>query len=255
MSLTIEAIPAFNDNYIWAIHDARHCVLVDPGDASGPLDMIDRHGLELTGILLTHHHHDHTGGVAEILSRHPVPVWGPDDARMPDGIEVVAEGDRVDIEAPELSLAVFETPGHTRSHIVFHGNGMLFCGDTLFSAGCGRLFEGDAQQMQRSLDKIAGLPDSTRIFCAHEYTLANCRFAQQVEPDNDALRRRADQVSELRRADRITLPTRLADEKSFNPFLRTREATVIEAARQREPGAGDSPSEVFGVIRAWKDAN
>jgi hydroxyacylglutathione hydrolase len=254
MSLTIEAIPAFTDNYIWAIRDARHCVLVDPGEAHGPLEYLEHRGLELSAILLTHHHADHTGGVAGIRSRHPVPVWGPADERMPDGIAVVGEGDRVDIDLPELALRVLETPGHTRSHIVFHGEDMLFCGDTLFSVGCGRLFEGDAEQMQHSLDRIASLPDATRVFCAHEYTLANCRFAIQVEPNNEALRRRAELVADLRRADRITLPTRLHEEKSFNPFLRTRERSVIEAARRREPGLRASPAEVFRVIRSWKDA-
>ena len=254
MSLTIDAIPAFTDNYIWAIRDARHCVLVDPGEASGPLAYLDRGGLTLSGVLLTHHHADHTGGVSEILAHHAAPIWGPDDPRMPAGVEVVGEDDRVVIDHPELEFDVIETPGHTRSHIVFYGSGMLFCGDTLFSAGCGRLFEGNAGQMQRSLDKIAELPGSTRVYCAHEYTLANCRFAERVEPDNDALRRRLEQVRELRRADRITLPTRLAEEKAFNPFLRTRAAPVIEAARRRNPGIGNSPDEVFAAIRAWKDA-
>ncbi len=254
MSLTIEAIEAFVDNYIWAARDARHCVLVDPGDAAGPLRYLDDHGLELTGILLTHHHADHTGGVDEIRARHPAPVWGPSDVRMPADIRVVGEPDRVELEPPALSFRVIETPGHTRSHIAFYGDGILFCGDTLFSAGCGRLFEGDAQQMQRSLDKLAALPDDTRVFCAHEYSQANCRFARQVEPDNASLRERCERVDALRSAGRITLPTRLSDEKAFNPFLRTREPAVIAAAQRRQPGVGAEPAEVFGAIRAWKDA-
>lgn len=254
MSLTIEAIPAFTDNYIWAVHDDRDCVLVDPGDASGPLEFLRRRGLALSGLLLTHHHADHVGGVDEILARHPAPAWGPDDPRMPEATRTVREGDRVEIERPGLSLAVLETPGHTRSHIVFHGDGMLFCGDTLFSAGCGRLFEGDAHQMQASLDKLAALDDATRVYCAHEYTEDNCRFALKVEPDNPDLREHSERTSALRARGEITLPTRLGDERRFNPFLRTRSAGVVESARAREPGLRPAPGEVFRVIRAWKDA-
>lgn len=253
MSLTIEAIPAFTDNYIWAVHDDRDCVLVDPGDAGPPLRFLSRRGLTLTGLLLTHHHADHVGGVDEILARHAVPCWGPADSRMPDATRTVCEGDRVVIDRPGLSLEVLETPGHTRSHIVYHGDGMLFCGDTLFSAGCGRLFEGDARQMQTSLDKLAALPDATRVYCAHEYTEDNCRFALKVEPDNADLREHSQRTTARRARGEITLPTRLGDERRFNPFLRTRRSGVIEAARSREPGLGREPCEVFRVIRAWKD--
>jgi len=255
MNPELEAIPAFTDNYIWAVHDGRHCVLVDPGDATGPLDFLKRRGLRLAGILLTHHHADHTGGVAAIRARCEVPVWGPEDPRMPPGIRTVAEGDLVAIDEPALSLEVIETPGHTRSHIAYYGAGVLFCGDTLFSAGCGRVFEGDARQMQASIDKLAALPDATRVYCAHEYTEANCRFARRVEPGNQALRRHCERVASLRADGRITVPTRLGEERSFNPFLRTREPAVIAAARRRDPDAGDAAAEVFGVIRSWKDAS
>jgi hydroxyacylglutathione hydrolase len=254
MRLEVEAIRAFADNYIWALHDNRRCVLVDPGEPDGPLAFLRQRSLELAGLLLTHHHHDHVGGVDAIRARHPAPAWGPDDARMPGDLQRVGEGDDVRIEALDLRFDVIETPGHTASHIAFHGHGMLLCGDTLFSAGCGRLFEGDPEQMQASLDKLAALPDDTRVYCAHEYTQSNCRFAQQVEPDNRALARRRDEVDELRRRDRITLPSRLGDEKAYNPFLRTREPSVIRAAARRDPGAGTDPASVFGVIRAWKDA-
>lgn len=254
MTVEIEAISAFRDNYIWAIHDRRNCVLVDPGDAAGPLDFLDRHGLRLAGFLLTHHHADHVGGVDAIRRVHPAPAWAPADERMPGEVQVVAEGDEVTIDELGLSFRVLETPGHTRSHISYNGHGMLLCGDTLFSAGCGRLFEGTPAQMQNSLDKLAALDDDTRVYCAHEYTAANCAFALNVEPDNPALNERARRVAELRDAGRITIPSTLAEEKSFNPFLRTREPGVVQAAAEREPGAGDSPEAVFGVIRRWKDA-
>lgn len=254
MSIQIEAIRAFSDNYIWAVHDGRHCVIVDPGEASGTLAFLDRHELALCGLLLTHHHHDHVGGVDEIRARHPAPAWGPDDPRMPKNLRVVGEGDSVAIDELDLAFGVLETPGHTTSHIAFDGHGLLFCGDTLFSAGCGRLFEGTPAQMQASIDKFAALSDSTRVYCAHEYTESNCSFARKVEPDNPALAERCDRVAELRRHDRITLPSSIGEEKSFNPFMRTREPAVIAAAQRREPGRADSPEAVFGVIRRWKDA-
>jgi hydroxyacylglutathione hydrolase len=254
MNIQIEAIKAFTDNYIWAVHDGRHCVIVDPGEASGALDFLERQELLLCGLLLTHHHHDHVGGVDEIRARHPTPAWGPDDPRMPVNLRVVGEGDLVSIEQLGLDFTVIETPGHTTSHIAFHGHDLLFCGDTLFSAGCGRLFEGTAAQMQNSIDKFAALPGSTRVYCAHEYTESNCSFARKVEPDNTALAERFDQVADLRRHDRITLPSTIEAEKAFNPFMRTRESAVISAAQGREPGQADSPAGVFGVIRRWKDA-
>jgi len=253
MALQIDAIPAFTDNYIWALHDQGCCVLIDPGDSCGPLDFLARKQLRLCAILLTHHHADHVGGVDELLAAHPAPVWGPVDSRMPAASTALREGDRVGIPELDIEFEVIETPGHTRSHIVFFGHDMLFCGDTLFSAGCGRLFEGTAEKMQASFDKLAALPDTSRVFCAHEYTQANCRFALRVEPHNAALRSRAEQVRSLREAGQITLPSTLAAEKSFNPFLRTGNTAVIEAAARREPGAAASPASVFGVIRRWKD--
>ncbi|MDT8449267.1 MAG: hydroxyacylglutathione hydrolase [Wenzhouxiangellaceae bacterium] len=253
MALEIQAIPAFSDNYIWALDDGRHCVVVDPGEAGGVLDRLDRTGLELAGVLLTHHHHDHIGGVDEIRRRQPAPVWAPAGDRMPADAHTVAEGDTVRIDALGLEFRVLETPGHTLDHIAYHGDGRLFCGDTLFSAGCGRLFEGTPEQMQESLDRLAALADGTGVFCAHEYTAENIRFALAVEPDNPALRARADEVARMRADDRITLPSTIGAEKRFNPFLRTREPAVIEAARRREPGCDSSPSAVFGVIRRWKD--
>lgn len=254
MSLDITAIGAFEDNYIWALSEDGHCVLVDPGQAAGALEFLERGGLELAAILLTHHHPDHIGGVDEILAHHPAPVHGPDDPRMPAATRTCADGDRVMIDTPALRFEVIKTPGHTTSHIAFYGNGMLLCGDTLFSAGCGRLFEGTPAQMQATLDRLAELPNDTRVYCGHEYSLANCRFAGRVEPDNPWVERRTREVERLRAGNRITLPSTLGDEKRFNPFLRTREPAVIEAARRREPECDPSPASVFGVIRRWKDA-
>lgn len=254
MSLEIHPIPALKDNYIWALVDAGHCVLVDPGEAAGALEFLRRGQLTLAGLLLTHHHPDHIGGVDRILDQHPAPAWGSNDPRMPSRMIGCAEGDRVTIPELELEFEVLETPGHTTSHVAFVGHGLLFSGDTLFAAGCGRLFEGTPAQMQASLDKLAALPDETKMYCGHEYTLANCRFAHEVEPENEALTERLKRVEKLREANRVTLPATLSEERATNPFLRTREPGVIRAAEQRESIPDTAPETVFGVIRRWKDA-
>lgn len=253
MPLTVEPIRAFETNYIWAIHDGRDCALVDPGSADEPLEFLRGRGLDLCALILTHHHYDHIGGVDDILARKAVPVWGPVDERIPQVDQPLSEGDIARVPELGLDLEVLETPGHTTSHIIYFNDELMLAGDTLFSIGCGRLFEGTPAQMQDSLDKLARLPGILKVYCAHEYTLDNCRFALNVEPENEALQARATEASRLRRQDRITLPSTLADERLGNPFLRTREASIIEAANQREPGTGDDPATVFGVIRRWKD--
>jgi hydroxyacylglutathione hydrolase len=252
--VNVTAIPAFTDNYIWLLSaSGTGCAVVDPGDAKPVLDTLRREGLELKAILLTHHHADHVGGVGELVAATGAAVYGPHDPRIPGQTRSLAEGDVLALADPALEFRVLEVPGHTSTHIAFHGHGCLFCGDTLFSVGCGRLFEGTPEQMQASLDKIAALPPETWVFCAHEYTLANCDFARAVEPDNRALARRASAVEAARAVGRITLPSRLGDEKAVNPFLRTREAAVVRAARARAPGA-EPGAETFAVIRAWKDS-
>lgn len=253
MPLSIEAIPVLETNYVWALHDGAHCVLVDPGSAAEPLAYLEDHGLELTAILITHHHWDHTGGLDDILATHNVPVWGPHDERIEQVTHPISEGERAEITEPALSLQVLETPGHTTTHVMFYDDERLISGDTLFSIGCGRLFEGSPQQMLASLDKLTEMPGELKIYCGHEYTLDNCRFALQVEPDNTALKKRFEEARSLRERGEITLPSTLAAERAANPFLRTREQSVIDAANDRTPGTGDDPAEIFGVIRRWKD--
>ena len=251
--LNITAIPAFGDNYIWLLTaGGKSCAVVDPGDEDPVLEVLEEQGLELRYILLTHHHPDHTGGVPDLLERYEATVFGPADNRIPFVHQVCREGDLVQLPDLNAEFRVLEVPAHTRSHIAFYGENVLFSGDTLFSLGCGRFFEGTATDMQKSLDKLAALPGDTKNYCAHEYTQANCAFALKVEPDNPALQARAREIDDLRAADKITLPTRLADELATNPFLRTRENSVVEAARKLDPHVTAGIS-TMAVIRAWKD--
>lgn len=252
--ITVTAIPAFTDNYIWLISSGGdHCAVVDPGDAAPVEAMLKRHGLQLSYILLTHHHADHTGGVAELVSSHGAKVYGPSDRRIKGQDQCFGEGDTVSLPLLDLEFGVIEVPGHTSTHIAFYGHGSLFCGDTLFSVGCGRLFEGSPGQMQESLDKLAALPADTRVFCAHEYTLSNCDFALAVEPDNEHLQRRASEVEAARATGRITVPSTLEEELAVNPFLRSRQPSVVAAARKFEPET-EPGAPVLAVIRAWKDS-
>ena len=253
MPLSIEAIPALESNYIWALHDGRHALLVDPGEAAGPLRWLGDKNLDLTALLITHHHWDHTDGIDGILGEHAVPVYGPEDQRIPQVDHPLAEGDRVDLDAPGAQFEVLSVPGHTSIHLAYFGHRMVLCGDALFSAGCGRLFEGTPEQMLASLDKLAALPADTRVLCAHEYTLANCRFALAVEPDNEDLQARVREVAALRESGDITLPSRIGAERRFNPFLRTREPTVVKTVQRHQPGCSSDPVAVFAALRRWKD--
>lgn len=251
--LNITAIPAYDDNYIWLLNAGGNtCAVVDPGDEEPVLEALQQQGLDLRYILLTHHHPDHTAGVHELLQRYEATVFGPADERIPFVDQVCRQGDLVHLPELNAKFRVLEVPAHTRSHIAFYGENALFSGDTLFSQGCGRFFEGTAADMQNSLDKLAGLPGDTMNYCAHEYTQSNCAFALKVEPDNPDLQARSRQVDKLRTEGKITLPTTLADELATNPFLRTRESSVVDAARKFDPQATAGIS-TMAAIRAWKD--
>ncbi|MFP7723711.1 hydroxyacylglutathione hydrolase [Lysobacter sp. A3-1-A15] len=250
------ALPAFNDNYIWALQASDGTALVvDPGQARPVLEAAEA-GLRPVAILLTHHHADHVGGVAELLERWPgLPVHAPHDPRIAFATHRVGHGDRV--VAGDWTLEVIAVPGHTLSHVAFHlADGqppLLFCGDTLFSLGCGRMFEGDAPQMLASLDRLAALPGGTRVCCGHEYTLSNAAFARVVDPDNPALLRRLKEAQSMRAARLPTLPALLSDECAANPFLRTRAPAIVEAVRGRLGRAPGSAADVFAELRRWKD--
>jgi hydroxyacylglutathione hydrolase len=251
--LQITAIPAFGDNYIWLLTaGGKACAVVDPGDEDPVLEVLQQRGLELRYILLTHHHYDHSGGVTALLDHYQATVFGPDDVRIPFVNHVCRDGDQIQLPELDVAFRVLEVPAHTRSHIAFYGENVVFSGDTLFSLGCGRFFEGTATDMQKSMDKLAALPAETLNYCAHEYTQANCAFALEVEPANAALQARAGEIDRLRSEGKITLPTSLGQELAANPFLRTRESSVVEAARKLNPEASAGVS-TMAEIRAWKD--
>ena len=249
--MLLRPLPAFADNYIWALSDDEgRTVIVDPGEAAPVLAA--REGLRPVAVLLTHHHADHIGGVAELLQTWPdLRVIAPEDARISYTTETVHEGDEVELEGWRFSVT--EIPGHTRSHIAFHGHGLLFCGDTLFSLGCGRLFEGTPAQMHESLTKLAALPPDSRICCGHEYTVNNSRFATVVEPGNLALRRRSEEARTMRNRGLPTLPSTLADELATNPFLRVDEPGVRQSLHARLGREPADSVDAFAELRRWKD--
>lgn len=251
--LKVDCIPAFEDNYIWALHSTpgRVC-LVDPGDAEPLFAWLSGTGLEPEAILITHHHGDHTGGVAELIERWPVPVYGP--ARRDFGALSRPARDDEPILVGPLSLRVIATPGHTRDHLCYVGHGALFCGDTLFTAGCGRLFEGTPAQMHASLEKLRALPDDTLVYCAHEYTVANLRFAQVAEPLNGETARRYREAAALRSEGRPTVPAPLGLEKATNPFLRTHLPELRQAAGAFAGHPLLTGADVFAAVRGWKDS-
>ena len=249
----IVPVKAFKDNYIWTLRNASHAALVDPGEARPALDYLAAEKLELAAILATHHHPDHVGGIAEILRERKVPVYGPRNEPIATLTRAVSEGDRVTIPELGIEFSVLDIPGHTRAHIAYYGAGSLFCGDTLFACGCGRLFEGTAEQMYASLQKLLALPDDTKVYCGHEYTLANIGFAKAVEPANAALKSREERDRKLRESGRPTLPSRLGEEKATNPFLRCTEPAVIESANKYLGARISDPVRVFAAIRDWKN--
>ena len=249
-------IPAFTDNYIWLLHDGARALVVDPGEAPGVLAWLAEHRVALDTILITHHHADHTGGVAELRQATGARVIGPTHEPMPEPLQRVGQGDAV--EALGLRFEVIEVPGHTSGHIAYHhpdidGAPLLFCGDTLFSGGCGRLFEGTPAQMHDSLSRLAALPASTRVCCTHEYTLSNLKFAQAVEPENADLAAHLQHCTQLRANQQPTLPSSIGLERRINPFLRVAEPAVRRSAQAQAPGLPDDPVAVFATLREWKN--
>lgn len=248
-------LPAFTDNYIWMLHNGRDALVVDPGDAQPVMDALQRHALTLQSILVTHHHADHTGGVNALRDATGARVYGPARESIPEPLTRLVEGDVV--HSLGLDFHVLDVPGHTAGHIAFVAEPageapLLFCGDTLFSAGCGRLFEGTAAQMLHSLEKLAALPANTRVCCTHEYTLSNLRFAVAVEPGNSDLRDYRAHCQQLRAQGLPTLPSSMALEARINPFLRSHLASVADPVRAHDP-QGTQTAGVFAALREWKN--
>ncbi|MBK5001997.1 hydroxyacylglutathione hydrolase [Pseudomonas sp. S31] len=256
--IQIDALPAFSDNYIWLLQDTakRRCAVVDPGDA-GPVEAwLDAHpDWTLTDILVTHHHHDHVGGVERLKLRTGARVCGPANERIP--ARDLALDDLDQVEVLGLTFDVLAVPGHTLGHIAYYTaltpTPLLFSGDTLFAAGCGRMFEGTPEQMQPALARLAALPTATQVYCAHEYTLSNLRFARAVEPENPHVAQRFEDVTRLRADDRITLPSTIGLERQTNPFLRTAETSVKQKADEWKGLSNTSQAAVFAALRSWKD--
>lgn len=258
MKNQLHAISAFNDNYIWLLHNQQHAVVVDPGDATPVLNTLNELGLVLDAILITHHHHDHVGGIDKLKQHFPQAiVYGPALESIPKRDHALKQDDTITLPNLHLSFKVLDIPGHTAGHIAYFGcnqeEPLLFCGDALFSGGCGRLFEGTAAQMVESLSKITALPPSTLVCCAHEYTLSNLNWALQVEPDNLDLQSYHEKVVQLRENKQSTLPSTVGLEMQINPFLRTHVPAVqLHAAAYSQRQASDN-TDVFAQLREWKN--
>lgn len=258
--LTVYSIPALESNYFWLLQpnpEDPAAYILDPGDAGPVLAAVSELGLQLSGIIITHHHWDHTDGIDALLAQRAMPVYGPDSARIPQITHRLSEGDT--LELPDLKLNVIAVPGHTLDHIAYLHKSTdslkLFCGDALFAGGCGRMFEGSPAQMWDSLKKLRELPDATEVYCSHEYTQANLEFALKVEPDNQLLQTRLNDVQALRKAQQSTIPSTIGVEKQTNPFLRCHLTSVKQAAEHQAGHQLNADHEVFAIIRGWKDLN
>lgn len=255
-NLSCVPIKAFSDNYIWMLTQSNStlAVIVDPGEAKPVISTLEASNLTLDSILITHHHADHQGGVAELKQRWPnAVVYGPKDTTKHCD-HAVGEGDEIELTALQTQFTVLAVPGHTLDHIAYLTPGHLFCGDTLFSAGCGRVFEGTMEQMWASLDRLRALPANTQIYPAHEYTLANIRFAMMAEPSNKDLQAYQARCQALRDEDRPTLPSTIGLECAINPFLRPENAEIIKSASQFDQKANKKSVEsVFSALRKWKN--
>lgn len=251
--VTIHAVPAFKDNYIWVLENGREAAAVDPGEALPVQRFLEERGLALAAVIGTHHHADHVGGLEELARAWKCPTFGPRREVSQRLDTRLAEGDRITLPGVGVRLATLDIPGHTAGHIALFGDGLLFCGDTLFACGCGRLFEGTPPQMVESLGKLAALPAATRVYCGHEYTLANIAFAQAVEPGNARLRERKARESARRARGEPTLPSTIGEELATNPFLRCAEPEVVASAERRAGRRLATPVEVFAEIRQWKN--
>ncbi|EJN09325.1 hydroxyacylglutathione hydrolase [Herbaspirillum sp. YR522] len=255
-ALAVLAVPAFDDNYLWLIHDGHQAAVVDPGDAAPVLAALAANRLTLGAILLTHHHADHVGGVLELAGAYPgLPVYGPARESIAGVTHRLAEGDEVELPQWQLIFKVIDVPGHTSGHIAYHAASasMLFCGDTLFAGGCGRIFEGTPAQMSQSLARLASLPPATAVYCAHEYTLSNLRFAAVVEPGNAALHERIAFETAKRQRQQPTVPSTVGLERSTNPFLRCGQAEIIESLQKAGRLQNMDEVAVFAALREWKN--
>ena len=255
----ITPIPAFQDNYIWLIRNdaGTHAIIVDPGDAAPVKEILEKEQLTLSAILITHHHFDHIGGINELVNKyHPV-VFGPANESIPSCTHSLKENETIQVEGFSQHFRVIDVPGHTLGHIAYYSDQFsppaLFCGDTLFSAGCGRLFEGTPQQMFESLQKLAALPGHTQVFCTHEYTLSNLKFAQHVEPGNKQIEKRIDEVVRLRKENLPSLPTTIDQELTINPFLRTDQSIIKQSAEAKSGCEICEPVQTFATLRTWKN--
>src|SRR3954467_8956460 len=251
--LSVNPVRAFQDNYVWTLRTGANAAVVDPGEAGPVLAYLRAHKLNLTALLNTHHHANHVGGNAELLEHYPVPVYGPHDDRIPTVSNRLREGAKFTLPGFDVEFDGFEIPAHTRTHIAFYGAGMVFCGDTLFACGCGRLFEGTPAQMHAALTKLARLPGQTRVYCGHEYTLSNIKFARAVEAGNAELVTWEKAAAALRGEDEVTLPSTLKQELAANPFMRCSEPEVVAAASKHAGKALTDPVSVLGALRDWKN--